>query len=75
MIVCPGLYLKNKFVFLSEMLSPTHQFRLPYLLYDSPRYAALVPGLRFVYDLGLQHHGLPGSYFLSQQIAHSGGEL
>lgn len=45
------------------------------LLHDSPRYAALVPGLRFVNDLGLQHHGLPRSYFLSQQIAHCGGEL
>lgn len=66
------------------MLNPTHQFHLPghgavsdvpHSLHDSPRYGALVPGLRFVNDLGLEHHGLPGSYFLSQQIAHSGGEL
>lgn len=49
--------------------------RVPDLVRDSPRYAALVLGLRFVNDLSLQHHGLPGSYFLSQQIAHSGGEL
>lgn len=48
---------------------------MPYLVRDSPRNAALVLGLRFVNDLSLQHHGLSGSYFLSQQIAHSGGEL
>lgn len=48
---------------------------MPYFLHDSPRYAALVPGLRFVHDLGLEHHGLPRSYFFSQQVAHRRGEL
>lgn len=78
----PGCHLE--FIFLIKTLNPTHQFRLPgqgavsrvpYLLHDSPRYAALVPGLRFVHDLGLEHHGLPGSYFFPQQVAHSRGEF
>lgn len=46
-----------------------------YLHYDSPWYTAQVPGLQFVNDLRLQHHRLPRSYFLPQQIPHSGGEL
>lgn len=44
-------------------------------LHDLPRSAALVPGLGFVNDLSLQHHRFPRSYFLSQQITHSSGEL
>lgn len=43
--------------------------------YDSPWYTAQVPGLQLVNDLRFQHHRLPGSYFLPQQVSHSSGEL